>query len=384
MVMGEQYRLHIAAEIAIQALSAILFALLLRNMNVRSWVTATFAFAVIVIVLPSEYNSTERYALPLSLLALLCLQKEKPILCGVALVAATSYWLPAVLTALPVLAQWRTNPEQLTRFLIAACATAALAMLAAVAFIGVDALRALVQSWLLYVTEPGQRGGATVSQRLRLGLYTSGAGVLLPLYAARVRKPQTPAQRLALWWSIAGLAGAMTSSRFYGHYFLLAIPALIAAIAVFPPRPVRWLNVTAVVLSAYFAARSAQYMIVVQRQNISLDQHIARTARTIELAIGPGAVIQGDLEPGVLLAAHARTRTPYELARSTNRRFVSRVTSGRSYPNADAWLLTTADRDVPAEAADVCRGRLDGWRLLVRNDLAPRFTSRTCVAAADR
>jgi hypothetical protein len=204
------------------------------------------------------------------------------------------------------------------------------------------------------------------------------------LYAVRVRRPQTPAQRLALWWSIAALAGAMTSTRFYGHYFLLAIPALIAAIAVFPPRPVRWLNVTAVALSAYFAVRSAQFMIVVQRQNMKLDQHIAHTAKTIELAIGPGAVIQGDLEPGVLLAAHARTRTPYELARSTNRRFVAHVTSGRSYPKADAWLLTTADQDVPSDAADVCPGALDGWRLLVRNDLAPRFTPLTCIAVADR
>jgi hypothetical protein len=384
MIMGEQYRLHIAAEIAIQALSAILFALLLRNMNVRSWLTATFAFALIVIVLPSEYNSTERYALPLSLLAMLCLQKEKPILCGIAVVGATSYWVPAVLIVLPVLAQWRANLGQLTRFVSAACATAALAILVAVAFIGVDSLRALAQSWLLYVTEPGQLAGATVSQSLRLGLYTSGAGILLPLYAVRVRKPQTPAQTLTLWWSIGTLAGAMTSGRFYGHYFLLAIPALIAAIAVFPPRPVRWLNVTAVVLCAYFAVRSGQYMMVVQRANARLDQRIAHTARTIELAIGPGAVIQGDVEPGVLLAAHARTRTPYELARSTNRRFVSRVTSGRSYPNADAWLLTTADQIVPSEAADVCRGAVDGWRLFVRSDLAPRFTPRTCVAEVNR
>src|ERR1700688_1779463 len=37
MLMGEQYRLHIAAEIAIQALSATLFAVLLRSMNVRPW-----------------------------------------------------------------------------------------------------------------------------------------------------------------------------------------------------------------------------------------------------------------------------------------------------------------------------------------------------------
>ncbi|MDB5042034.1 MAG: putative rane protein [Candidatus Eremiobacteraeota bacterium] len=382
-IMGEQYRLHIAAEIAIQALSAILFAVLLRSMNVRPWAAATFAFAVIVIVLPSEYNSTERYALPLSLLAMLWLQKEKPILCGIALVAATSYWMPAGLLVLPVLAQWRANLGQFTRFLSAAFAAVVLEISAAVAFIGVDALRTLAQSWVLYVTEPGQTAGASVSRSLRLGLYTSGAGVLLPLFAARVQRPQTPAQRLTLWWSIGTLIGAMTSARFYGHYFLLAIPALIAAIAVFPPRPVRWLNGSAVVLSAYFAVRSAQYMTIVQRSNTALDQHIAHTARTIELGIGPGAVIQGDAEPGVLLAAHSRTRTPYELASSTNRRFVARVTSGRSYPNADAWLLTSGDQPVPSEAASVCPGEIEGWRLFVRRDLAPRFTPRTCLAAAD-
>jgi hypothetical protein len=385
MVMGEQYRLHVAAEIAIQALSAILFALLLRNMNVRHWPMATFAFVAIVILLPSEYNSTERYALPLSLLALLCLQKEKPILCGIAVVAATSYWIPASLMVLPILARWRANPGQLTRFVCAAFATAALAIATAVALIGVGPLPVLAQNWLLYVTEPGRLGGEkTISNSLRLGLYTSGVGVLLPLYAIRVRKPQTPAQSLTLWWSIAALTGASTSGRFYGHYFLLAIPALIAAIAVFPPRPVRWLNATAIVLSAYFAVRSAQLMILVQRSNIRQDQRIAHTTRTIERAIGPGALIEGDGEPGLLLAAHARMRTPYDLASGTNRRFVSRITSGNTYPNVDAWLLTTADQVVPAKAAHVCRGQLDGWRLFVRNDLAPRFTPRTCVATADR
>lgn len=384
MLMGEQYRLHIAAEIAIQALSAFLFALLLRSMNVRSWVTATFAFVLFVIVLPSEYNYTEQYALPLSLLALLCLQKEKPILCGIAVVAAASYWMPAVLMVLPVLAQWRTNLRQLTRFFSAAGATVALGISAAFAFIGVDSLRALAQSWLLYVSDLGQLRGGNVSQSLRFGLYASGAGVLLPLYAVRVRKPQTPAQRLTLWWSIAALAGAMTSGRFFAHYFLLAIPALIAAIAVFPPRPVRWLTVTAVALSAYFAVRSVQYMILLQRSTVGLNQRVAHTARTIERAIGPGAVIQGDAEPGILLAAHARTRTPYELASTTNRRFVSRVTSGRSYPNPDAWLLMTADQSAPSEAAHVCPGEFDQWRLFVRSDLARRFTPRICVAPADR
>src|ERR1700694_4829998 len=47
MILGEQYRLHIAAEIAIQALSAIMFALLLRTMNVRYWAAATLAFVVL-------------------------------------------------------------------------------------------------------------------------------------------------------------------------------------------------------------------------------------------------------------------------------------------------------------------------------------------------
>lgn len=391
MLMGEQYRLHIAAEIAIQALSATLFALLLRNMNVRSWPTATFVFIALFVVLPTGYDQTEQYALPLSLLALLCVQKEKPIACGIAVVAAASYWIPAVLMVVPIIAWWRTNPDALRRFFFAACAAAALAIAAAFALIGTGPLRALAQSWWLYVTEPGpvhhfgKLGAAkTISINLRLGLYISGIGVLLPLYAVRVRKPQTREQSLTLWWSIAALAGALTSARFYSHYFFLAIPALIAAIAVFPPRPVRWLNASAVVLSAYFAVRSAQFMVREARTNNLEYQRIAHTTRAIERVIGPGAVIQGDAEPGLLLAAHARMRTPYDLAISTNRRFVSRVTSGNSYPKPDAWLLTSVDVVVPPKAADVCRGQLDGWRLFVRRDLAPRFTPDTCVAGANR
>jgi hypothetical protein len=391
MLMGEQYRLHIAAEIAIQGLSAVLFALLLRTMNVRSWPAATFVFVALFVVLPAGYNQTEQYALPLSLLALLALRKEQPIPCGIALVAAASYWIPAALMVVPVIAWWRANPAALVRFFSAACIAAAVAIAAAFALIGAGPLRVLAQSWLLYVTEPGpahhigKLGAAkTISINLRLGLYISGIGVLLPLYAARVRKPQTREQRLALWWSIAALAGAMTSLRFFSHYFFLAIPALIAAIAVFPPRPVRWLNASAVVLSAFFAVRSAQFMVREVGSDALEYSRIAHATGAIERAIGPGAVIEGDAEPGLLLAAHARTRTPYDLAISTNRRFVAGATSGNAYPKTDAWLLTSVDVVVPPKSAAVCRGQLEGWRLLVRRDLAPRFTPGTCARRAPR
>jgi hypothetical protein len=188
---------------------------------------------------------------------------------------------------------------------------------------------------------------------------------------------------LTLWWSIAALAGAMTSGRFYSHYFFLAIPALIAAIAVFPPRPVRWLNAGAVALSAYFAVRSAQFMVHEARTNDLVYERIARATKAIDTVIGSGAVIQGDAEPGVLLAAHARTRTPYDLAANTNRRFVSLVTKGHSYPKADAWLLNSLDVVVPPKSTDVCHGELGDWRLYVRKDLAPRFTPDACSAGPD-
>jgi hypothetical protein len=389
MIMGEQYRLHIAAEITIQALSAVLFALVLRNMGIRSWPAATFVFIAIYVVLPAGYNQTEQYALPLSLLALLCLQKEKPIACGIALVAAASYWIPAALLVLPVVAWWRADAAALKRFFSAASAAAAVAVAAAFALIGAGPLRALAQSWLLYVTEPGpahhygKLGAAkTISINLRLGLYISGIGVLLPLFAARVRKPQTREQRLALWWSIATLAGAMTSARFFSHYFFLAIPALIAAIAVFPPRPVRWLNACAVAFAAYFAVRSAQFMVHEAKVNDLEYTRIAHATGAIERAIGRGAVIEGDAEPGLLLAAHARTRTPYDLAISTNRRFVASATSGNAYPKIDAWLLTSADVVVPPRTTAVCRSQLEGWRLLVRRELARRFTAATCARGA--
>jgi hypothetical protein len=288
----------------------------------------------------------------------------------------------------PVIAWWRTNRRALIHFFAAAATTVVVGLAITLTTVGVAPLQELAQSWFLYVTEPGPlhqgklSAARSVTISLREGLYISGIGILLPLYLVRVRHPQTREQSLMLWWSIAALAGTLTSTRFYSHYFFLAIPAVLAAILAFPPRPVRWVNAVAAVLAAYFAVRSAQFMV----HNASFDRRevarIVHTTNAIEGALGPGAVIEADEEPGLLLAAHARTRTPYDIAIGTNQRFVTRATSGNSYPKTDVWLVTHADTVLRAHGAHVCQ--LDGWRLFVRNDLARRFTPGACVASAQR
>jgi hypothetical protein len=387
-LLGERYRLHVAVEIAIQASSAALFAVVMRRIGVHFWAPATFAFVAVVIALPHTYNSTEQYALPFSLLVVLALLYGRPILCGVAVVACASYWLPGSLMVVPAVMWWRSDRSRLGRFVAAAGVTTIAAFAFAYAMLGAASLRVLAASWFLYVTEPGAMGHGTLaflkalSLSLRKGLYISGVGIFLPLYLARVRPPQTREQGLALSWSLAALAATMTSTRFFAHYFFLAIPALIAAVAVFPPRPVRWLNATALLACTYFAIRSLQLMTNEASYERAQAERILQAGTMIQQAIGRGAVVEAAEEPGLMLAAHARPRTPYAMAVLWNPRFVQRASAGIPATRPQVWLATEATSMVPPNSDRLCEIRIDRWRLFLRPDVAPRFPQRTCPTQA--
>ena len=390
-LLGERYRLHVAVEIAIQVLSAGLFAVVLRRIGARFWAAATFAFVALVIALPHTYNATEQYALPLSLLTVLALLYERPILCGPAVVACASYWIPGSLMIVPAVVWWRSDRHRLTRFIAATGATTIVAVALAFAMLGAASLRTLVTSWVLYVGEPTASGagkGAFLKAAflaLRKGVYTSGVGIFLPLYLVRVRPPRTREQALVLSWSLATLAATMTSTRFFAHYFFLAIPALIAAVAVFPPRPVRWLNAAALLACAYFAIRSSGVMIKEASYERAQAARTIQAGTAIQQAIGKGAVVEAVDEPGVMLAAHARPSTPYAMAILWNQRFVERETAQIHARKPQVWLAAEHDSMVPPNSDRLCEVRIDRWRLFLRPDVAPRFRHRTCpTQAAER
>jgi hypothetical protein len=98
---GANYMAHVLAELAIDVLSLVLFAQLLRREGVTDWAPTTLVFAVALAAIGFS-NYTEHYALPFVLAAITAVRTERYVMAGAAVAVATSFWLPAALVLLAI------------------------------------------------------------------------------------------------------------------------------------------------------------------------------------------------------------------------------------------------------------------------------------------
>jgi hypothetical protein len=189
LLFGDRYGLHKVAEVAVNALSVGLFAVVLRIMSVRAWAPAICALAWTLAV-ATVLDAAEYYALPCILLAYaLALSRKSAVGAGAALAIATSFWIPSLLLLIPLLAE---NDSRCTRrsLVVGFMAAVALYASAMIALSGFATITELVHSWFSYLTftRPTER---PLLVRFLAGITLSGVGILLLVFAIVVRKPKT-------------------------------------------------------------------------------------------------------------------------------------------------------------------------------------------------
>jgi hypothetical protein len=232
LLFGAHYGLHTADELVVNGLTIGLFALLLRRYHLAGWPWVTACFAVVLVVLPAEYDFTEFYALPLILGALIAL--DMPLIAGICLALATTFWIPSALVAVAICVL-RARPEWLVRF--AAGGLAVVLPYAFVVLLGPHTISALAATWPAHI----KQGGASLATS-RLGfirslygpLLSSGAGLCIALFLVFIRRPgNEAAQRLAIGWIAAALVGTVITGHPSAHYFVPALGALMFGVAAF-------------------------------------------------------------------------------------------------------------------------------------------------------
>jgi len=230
-LFGDDYALHTYAEATVNAGAIVLFALMLRRWKIEAWALGTFLFAAFFSLPFPQFDYTQHYAVFFIVLGLYLSACSRNVWAGAALALATTFWIPAALTAVPILLQPIARRE---RLLVAGgfAGTFALYVLGMLAVFGpyvfadlATASRARVELYGIDLLD--------LKRTLLLSTGASAIGVLLLLLLMVARRPIGPASRFALIWSACALAGTAVPPNFFEHYFIPATPALSMAIASF-------------------------------------------------------------------------------------------------------------------------------------------------------
>ena len=303
LLFGSNYFLHKCAAALVNLASIALFALALRKLEVEAWALGSFLFAAFFSLPFPQLDYAQHYAVFFIVLGVFLGAFGRFAFAGVAISVATTFWLPAALTCVPMLLQ-PLERKQRAMFLRGFLGTGAVLALVLGVFIGARALIGFLFVWKSYAW-----GINFPLARLEDTLFVSSLGsailAMLALLLIVLRRPSTPTARFALIWSACMLAGFAIPPRFSEHYLLPSTPALAMAIACYGVsfkdvlrRPI--LALAAVALLA-FAARNTI------RQAIYDDSYAAYSQRMghwIAANLGPGAVIYTfEFVPEVLLAA---------------------------------------------------------------------------------
>lgn len=382
-LFGQRYLLHILAQAAVNGVSVLLFATILRHNRIASWGPATFTFAL-VIGLSGYFNTCEQYALPCILLAYRLALKRSDIASGIALAVATTFWIPSVLLAIPLLVRAAGARSRL-RLALALCLT--LVSFAAVmwATFGARTMVELVSSWGLYSQhnaaegQTGIRANLGIVSLLYSALIVSGAGALCALLLFVVRKPRNADESFALWWIGCALAAAMVTRQFYPHYFLAAIPALIYGIATFGfAWNVAQARAVLVLIAAFFILRCADATLIESKAAKRDAENARMLGATIRHALGSGAVIFSDAyAPEIYLASDALLPDRFAINEPVpaQKPFIQ---SHRPLHERKAAVVVTpalqgTNRRMYRARIRVCEGSFAEWHLYVSTSMVSKF-----------
>jgi hypothetical protein len=303
LLFGTNYVLHTCAAAAVNLASIALFASALRKIGVRAWALGTFLFAAFFSLPFPQFDYAQHYAVFFIILGIWLGTYGRFAFAGVAIALATTFWLPAALTCVPMLLQ-PLERNQRTALLRGFLGTGAVLVLGVGLLLGGRILFGFLLAWTSYA-----RGINVPLARLGDTLFDSALGstiiAMLALLLIVLRRPTTRASRFALIWSGCMLLGFAIPPRFSEHYLLPLTPALAMAIASYGVsfkdalrRPIVALAALALLaFAAWLTIREARY----------IDTYAAYSQRMghwIGAHAGSGAVIYTfEFVPEVLLAA---------------------------------------------------------------------------------
>lgn len=239
VAFGGNYFLHHLAQLAVLLITVALFASFARGEGLPHWGAATLVLALLL-SLPDigQWNYTEPYALLFIMAAFVALQRNAPLLGGVALAFAATFWIPSSLTliAMFVYAQERGGRGASIRLVGAFAAATALYWAALTAVFGPSTIVALLRDMRSYEDQKWTSSAPFwIAVRGNLGETLLSTGLLIPLIVLLgvIRFPRTPRERFALAWLACALAGAAVNLNFSDHYFVPSSAPLAFAIAAF-------------------------------------------------------------------------------------------------------------------------------------------------------
>ncbi len=382
ILFGQRYVLHAAAEICIALLSGTLLALVLRSLSVRAWLP-TPVVLVLLLCLALPLNTTEAYALPLLLAAVLAARHAFPFLSGVLVGIAAMFWVPSVLMCLPLslLVPRRSWPA-----LGLGTLAPLLALFAALAWmLHHSGLVTLIRSWTAYVSTPPNTAAHhrltflnrfaalwSALSNLWVGSIAAGATPLFAILLGTLRRPATQAQRFGLYWTAAMLAGTFTGTRFYSHYFIPSLAAMLFTISAYGARKfpsIVWIS--ALCVSAFFAIRTFQEVRTIWFVTDARSALAARVAAVMGPIVDGKFTLQVDsYRPELYLALNPKLRSRYEIVARANGPFLGNAI--QALPEADIRVSTSGDAE---PGVRICAKTSRPWRIFASRSVASQFAA---------
>lgn len=331
---GGNYFKHLEIETFIALCTIVLFALILRRLNVRSWTSITCVFSIFYLFVGGPPNQAEHYATPLILAGVLLSTYGRYILSAVLLVLASTFWIPAIVAAgIAILVE---APVRSRINFIAAALVAGLGLGAVfIFFYGIPTGVELLQSWVSYEIDNYQhKNYIPVHHKYPLAQLSpsyyvkTGFGVLLALAATMwVRKNTNENLRFVTAWAVTTLLIVLAMGKASPHYFLPLYPALLAFVAI---QPVTRRSITErwplAIVTATFAAATLFFTLRAEHPDRQLTTAMYYTGSIIRTNYG----------------IHAIAMLPWELYLTSDaippgRFFMSRVV--RFAEERDTWRV---------------------------------------------
>ncbi len=382
MLFGERYLLHAIAETCVAILSGVLLTLVLRSFGLHDWLPAPVVLLLLLcLVLP--LNATEAYALPLLLASILAVRRALPALSGVLVGIASIFWLPSVLMVVPL-------SLLVPRKFWLALGLGALAPLLAVFGTLVwtlhpSGLATLLRSWADYVTTPPI---VAIHHRLPIlnriaaltgalnnfwfGSIAAGAASLIVILLGTMRRPATQAQRFGLCWTAAMLAATFAGTRFYSHYFIPSLAAMLFTIATFGVKKGR--NTAfgvAVVFAMYFGILTFREVRGIWISTEARSVVVARIAARMQPIVNGRLTLEVDsYRPELYLALNPKLRGAYEIAAPANGRFLTKTV--QTLPRADIRVSNTGEAE---SGIRICAKTSNPTRIFSSPKVASQFAA---------
>ena len=387
LLFGSRYVLHWAVEAGVLLATVGLFAAFARREGIALWGPATFIVALFLSLPPlRHFNYTESYASALIMLALVAAQRDAPIASGLALTLAATFWLPAVFEAAPILVLCSERAQRV-RFLAAFLASALVAAAAIVRVFGGAPILAGLGDMYGWERVRWDRAFALFEARQLWGVLND-TGLLVPVVLALgvLRRPETEAERVALVWLAAALAGAAISLEFSEHEFLPVVAPLAFAIVTYGEGRFSLARSAVFAVLVVALVWRGQHMVATMRDGIAQEMNEARNSVAVGRLID-GAVPKNrrmlvyGYASGVYLTAkreaagrypnHADTVGPASTRERARRgEYLAGVRGAAAIVTTQrAAFFPAMDRFVRTQFMPPCTVGADGFRVYFRRGL---------------